>query len=101
MNGTIGIVCDIVFENSNGQREEHIIMPAYVVVEFPNSIIPLISARTAGFFGFLDSKISATLGKPPVISLVLDEALGILAIISPALTDLPFSILSITPTLRL
>ena len=72
-----------------------------LLISLPNSIVPLISARTAGFFGFLDSKISATLGKPPVISLVLDDALGILAIISPAFTDLPFSILSITPTLKL
>ena len=40
MNGAIGIICDIVFENSNGQREQHNTMPAYVVVEFPNCIIP-------------------------------------------------------------
>ena len=53
-------------------------------------MVPEISAKTAGFLGFLDSKISATLGKPPVISFVLDEALGILAITSPAITSLPF-----------
>ena len=71
-----------------------------LLISFPNSIVPEISANTAGFFGFLDSKISATLGNPPVMSLVFEDALGILAIISPALTSLPFSIFRIIPTLK-
>ena len=44
--------------------------------------------------------MSATLGSPPVISFVLEEALGILAITSPALTSLPFSIFKTIPTLK-
>ena len=59
-----------------------------LLISLPNSIVPEISARTAGFFGFLDSKISATLGSPPVISLVFEDALGILAMMSPAFTSL-------------
>ena len=77
-----------------------IIILLLLLISFPNSIVPEISASTAGFFGFLDSKISATLGSPPVISFVFEDALGILAITSPALTSLPFSILRTIPTLR-
>ena len=77
-----------------------IIILLLLLISFPNSIVPDISARTAGFFGFLDSKISATLGSPPVISFVLDEALGILAITSPAVTSFPFSIFKTMPTLK-
>ncbi|GIR65662.1 MAG: hypothetical protein CM15mP70_07690 [Pelagibacteraceae bacterium] len=77
-----------------------IIILLLLLISLPNSITPETSAKTAGFFGFLDSKISATLGRPPVISFVLDEALGILAIISPALTSLPFSIFKTIPTLK-
>ena len=40
MNVDIGIVCDIVFENSNGQREQYDAMYAYIVVQFPHFIIP-------------------------------------------------------------
>jgi hypothetical protein len=62
--------------------------------------VPEISANTAGFLGFLDSKISATLGRPPVISLVFEDALGILAMMSPAFTSLPLSIFKTIPTLK-
>ena len=36
----------------------------------PNSTIPLISLTTAGLAGFLASNSSATLGRPPVMSLL-------------------------------
>jgi hypothetical protein len=70
-----------------------IIILLLLLISLPNSIVPEISANTAGFLGFLDSKISATLGRPPVISLVFEDALGILAMMSPAFTSLPFSII--------
>ena len=41
------------------------------LVSFPNETVPDSSAKTAGSLGFLASKRSATLGSPPVISLVL------------------------------
>ena len=50
---------------------------------------PEFSAITAKSFGFLASNNSATLGNPPVISLVLDAAWGVLAKISPAWTSAP------------
>ena len=77
-----------------------IIILLLLLISLPNSITPESSAKTAGFFGFLDSKISATLGSPPVISFVFEEALGILAITSPALTSFPFSIFRTIPTLK-
>ena len=77
-----------------------IIILLLLLISLPNSITPETSANTAGFFGFLDSKMSATLGRPPVMSFVLEEALGILAMISPALTSLPFSIFKTIPTLK-
>ena len=42
-------------------------------------------------FGLLASNNSATLGRPPVISLVLELSLGSLAIISPAKISCPSS----------
>ena len=57
--------------------------------------MPSISLIIAGSLGFLASKSSATLGSPPVISLVLDDSFGILAITRPALTSLPSSMLRI------
>ena len=78
-------------KNSTGSPSSGlIIILLLLLISFPNSIVPDISAKTAGFFGFLDSNISATLGSPPVMSFVLEEALGILAIRSPALTSFPF-----------
>ena len=38
--GDIGVLRGIVFEKSNGQRDEPEILPAYVVVEFPKSYTP-------------------------------------------------------------
>ena len=40
MNGAIGIVRNIVFENSNRHREQDDAIPSYVILKFPNSIIP-------------------------------------------------------------
>ena len=53
-------------------------------VSLPNETTPDSSARTAASFGFLASNRSATLGNPPVMSLVFDATNGILAITSPA-----------------
>ena len=39
---------------------------------------PEVSAIMAWSFGFLASNNSATLGRPPVISFVLDAAFGVL-----------------------
>ena len=52
-------------------------------------MMPDISDIIAWSFGFLASNNSATLGKPPVISLVLDAAFGVLAKTSPACTSEP------------
>ena len=57
----------------------------FPLVSLPQETTPDISARIASSFGFLASNKSATLGKPPVISLVLDDSLGIRAITSPTL----------------
>ena len=54
-----------------------------------NSIDPLFSAIMALSFGLLASNNSATLGKPPVMSLVLEVPLGNLAKTSPAETLWP------------
>ena len=53
------------------------------MVSFPHETTPLISARIATSFGCLASNKSATLGSPPVMSLVLEDSLGILARTSP------------------
>ena len=56
------------------------------LVSLPQETTPLNSARIATSLGFLASKRSATLGNPPVMSLVFDDSLGILAKTSPTLT---------------
>ena len=48
-------------------------------VSFPKDTIPDSSASTAASFGVLASNKSATLGNPPVISLVFDPSTGIFA----------------------
>ena len=55
-------------------------------VSLPKEIIPVSSASTAASLGFLASKRSATLAKPPVISFVLEATSGILANTSPAVS---------------
>jgi hypothetical protein len=55
-------------------------------VSFPKEIIPVSSDRTAASLGFLASKRSATLGRPPVISFVFEATKGILANTSPAVS---------------
>src|SRR5574344_531005 len=57
----------------------------------PISTSPLISERIAGLVGLRASKSSVTLGRPPVISLALPTARGILMTTSPILTLSPFS----------
>ena len=63
----------------------------FPLVSLPKETIPDSSARTAASFGVLASNKSATLGSPPVISLVLDPSSGILAITSPAVIFWPSS----------
>ena len=58
-------------------------------VSLPKLTVPVDSAIIAGSFGFLASNKSATLGSPPVISLDLEAASGILAITSPTATLSP------------
>ena len=70
-------------------------------VSFPKLTIPEDSANIAGSLGFLASNKSATLGSPPVISLVLVIACGILAIISPASTLSPSDSVIIAPSGKL
>ena len=50
----------------------------------PKVTLPLFSAIMALSFALRASKSSATLGRPPVISFVLDVYLGKRAITSPA-----------------
>ena len=50
----------------------------------PKEIIPDSSDKTAASLGFLASNRSATLGNPPVISLVFEATNGILVMTSPA-----------------
>ena len=61
----------------------------FPLVSLPKAIIPLSSASTAASFGFLASNKSATLGRPPVISFVLDPSRGILAKTYPACSFFP------------
>ena len=59
------------------------------LISFPKIISPSFSAIIAPSLGFLASNNSATLGRPPVISFVLEVALGSLANTSPAFTLSP------------
>jgi hypothetical protein len=66
-------------------------------VSLPKDTTPVFSANSALSLGILASNKSATLGSPPVISLVPDISLRVLAIISPTPTFYP----SIKNTLNL
>ena len=63
----------------------------FPLVSLPKLTIPDISAKIDGSFGRLASNRSATRGKPPVISRVLEVSCGILAITSPTFTRAPSS----------
>ena len=58
-------------------------------VSLPNETTPVVSASSALSLGSLASNKSATLGNPPVISLVPLIPRGILAITSPTETFWP------------
>ena len=62
---------------------------------------PLISETIAGFDGLRASKSSVTRGRPPVISLDLPMARGILMMMSPTLRSSPSLIIMCAPTGRL
>jgi len=64
--------------------DETIEIFCFPLTSLPNSITPSFSAIIALSLGFLASKSSATLGKPPVISFVLEVSFGSLANTSPA-----------------
>ena len=55
----------------------------------PKVVIPSISETTAGLEGLRASNNSVTRGKPPVISPVFPETLGILTNVIPASTFAP------------
>ena len=59
------------------------------LVSLPNDTTPVFSANSALSLGTLASNKSATLGSPPVMSLVPDVSLGVLAIVSPTPTFCP------------
>ena len=65
------------------------------LVSLPNETVPVIFARTAASLGERPSNSSATLGKPPVISRVFCDSIGIRARTSPDLTAWPsFTVIS-------
>ena len=57
------------------------------LVSLPKETVPVISASTPASFGERASNNSATLGRPPVMSLVFDASCGILANTSPTATS--------------
>ena len=59
------------------------------LVSFPYERVPVASAYMEPSFGFLASNKSATLGSPPVISLVFVPSTGTLAMNSPVETLFP------------
>ncbi len=60
------------------------------LVSLPKETTPLFSARIAASFGFRASNRSATRGRPPVMSRVLEDSCGIRAITSPMPILAPF-----------
>ena len=66
-------------------------------VGLPKLTTPTVSARIALSLALRASNKSATLGKPPVMSLVFETALGILASIEPASISCPSSRFILTP----
>ena len=69
-----------------------IIISLFPLLILPNDTTPSISLTTAGLEGFLASNNSVTRGKPPVISPVFADFLGILTKIFP----IPIFSLSLT-----
>ena len=57
------------------------------LVSLPNEMVPVSSANIPASLGERASNSSATRGKPPVISRVLDDSCGIRAITSPTPTS--------------
>ena len=97
------VYCIAVNSNDSSKYEED--APSLCTIDtfcfplssFPNLIVPSFSAIIALSFGLRASNKFATLGKPPVISLVLEDSNGILAITSPALIFAPSVTLIIAP----
>src|SRR5437016_356722 len=61
------------------------------LVSLPKLTVPDFSARIAWSFGFRASNRSATRGKPPVMSRVLEDSCGMRAMTSPTETRAPSS----------
>ena len=59
------------------------------LVSLPNETVPVTSASKPASFGERASNSSATRGKPPVISRVLEDSCGIRANTSPTPTSWP------------
>ena len=59
------------------------------LVSLPNDTVPVTSASRPASFGERASKSSATRGRPPVMSRVLDDSCGMRASTSPTFTSWP------------
>ena len=77
------------------------IISRFPLLILPNETTPSISETTAGLDGFLASKSSVTLGKPPVISPDLADFLGILTSILPSSICSPSFTIKCAPTGKL
>ncbi|MNY00862.1 hypothetical protein D3C86_1333720 [compost metagenome] len=65
------------------------------LVSLPNDVVPVTSASTAASFGERASNSSATRGRPPVMSRVFCDSVGIRASTSPTCTCWPsFTVIS-------
>src|SRR6202050_2350694 len=67
------------------------------LVSLPKLTVPERSARIAESLGFLASNKSATRGRPPVMSRVLEDSCGMRAMTSPTDTLAPSSRLTMAP----
>ena len=79
---SLGIKLSLVVPSS-----DVIINLCFPFVSLPKETVPVISARRPASLGDRASNNSATLGRPPVISLVLEASCGILAKTSPTATS--------------
>ena len=70
------------------------------LVSLPKLTTPETSARMAGSLGLRASNRSATRGRPPVMSRVLDDSCGMRAMTSPTPTSAPSWIDTIAPAGR-
>ena len=67
------------------------------LVSLPNDTVPVTSASSPASFGERASKSSATRGRPPVMSRVLEDSCGMRASTSPTLSCWPFFTVMMAP----